>query len=78
MQDILLKPMSDLANLQKAKCLALALQALGISWELGTFVGLWWVLDIIEGGDMERTTAFTRSDVMVGEKQVNFCPYMSS
>lgn len=69
--------MSDPAVLQKGKELTLALQTLGISRGLGA-VTVWWVLDVTEGGDVGRMTAFTGSDVMGGEKQVNFCPYMSS
>lgn len=65
MQGALLKPTSDPAILQKGKQITPALQTLGISWELGTVVVLWYVLDITEGGDVGRTTAFTGSDVMV-------------
>lgn len=73
-----MKPVLDPTILQKGKQLIPAQQTSDISWELGAVMVLWQVLDITQGGGIGRTTAFTESDVMGGEKQVNFCPYMSS
>lgn len=45
---------------------------------LSAVMVLWWVLNINEGEDVGRLTAFTASDVTSGENRVNFCPYISS